>query len=1025
MSEPRIISPLLDGFALGGSMSCHSGVNCYPAMRMDSDERYIVKTISIPASQTQLEALLLTGAYSSVESARAYFQELAQGIAAEVEILDKLAAQRGFVPFVGHQVADMEEGVGYEVYLISHYRRSLERQLKRQPLTHLAAVNMGIDLCAALAICREAGYLYVDLKPSNIYLSGSQEFHIGDLGFVALDSLKYASLPDRCRSSWTAPEVTDAFSTLNDTMDIYALGLTLYQVYNNGQLPFDSEESRQALMERMANGEAMPAPMYADYEMGQIIAKACAFDPAQRWANPSEMGHALIAYMQRNGANDIPIGPVVIPEPEEAPEAPVEEPSAEELPEEADVQELPDAPDEVPADESVADEAAAAPSEEELPAEEAEAETSSDDGEEAAEEPAGEESWIDRMDALLSEDGGEVDEENEDGLSLRQILESDETEPAEEDEPLTAEELSEDTADILSQADELIAHEAPEPAVAPEAIEIPMPEPIVLESDEAEEETAPSEAEEAAEEPGDEESLEEEAYDDYDEDAPKPKGKKLLAWLIALLIVALTGVGACYFYNNYYLQPIDAISASGEGDTMTVTITSAVDESKLTAVCVDLYGNKKTSPVSGGTATFTGLTPGTQYSVSLEIEGLHSLTGQTTAQYYTLPQANVLGFSSVTGPEDGSVILSFTTEGPEIKGWSIAYSTEGEAVKTLNFTGNLITISGLTVDSEYHFTLDTTDDVELVGTTEFTCVPSALVFAENLTVSGYQDGTITALWSAPEGTTVESWTARCYNDSGYDQILTVTEASATFTEIAADASYTIEIIAAGMTQSTRAYVTANPITITNVNTQVMNGSIAVAWEFEGEAPEGGWLLLYTMQGGSGQHVIQCDSPIATIDPAVPGCHYDITIQAANTTSVFGGTGSADVPAAGVFGNYGLSASDISVTLCKAPEADSWSYSDVPESSLTSDFTVGDSVGILLRTTRTYNIDYTTIVAMYVVKDTSGVPVCVSTTSATWEAMWSNGRCTLEVPQIPSVPGSYILEVYLSGDLLTSQALTIS
>ena len=1011
MSEPRIISPLLDGFALGSSMSCHSGVNCYPAMQMDSDERYIVKTISIPASQTQLEALLLTGAYPNAEAARGYFQELSQGIIAEVEILDKLAAQRGFLPFLSHQVVPMEQGVGFEVYLVSHYRRSLQRQLKREPLTHLAAVNMGIDLCAALAVCREAGYLYVDLKPSNIYLSGSQEFHIGDLGFVALDSVKYASLPDRCRSSYIAPEVADAFSTLNTTMDTYALGLVLYQVYNNGELPFSNEEDRLALMERMANGEPMPAPMYADYEMSQIIAKACAFDPAQRWANPSEFGHALIAYMQRNGANDVPIGPVVIPEPEEIPEEPAEEET--EITEEIPVEEAPTVePTAEDAQEQAEEEA-------EEPADEEDTEASDE------QEPAEEESWIDRMDALLAEEGEDLDQETEDGISLRSILESDETDPVEGESELAAEDMSDETADILSQADELIAHEAPEPAVAPEPIDIPMPEPIVLEDEEAEEEepSEEDETEESAEEDPAEE--EEEDYGDPDEEAPKPKGKKLLGWLAALLVTALIGVGAYYFYNNYYLQPIDAISASGEGDTMTVTVTANVDESKLTAVCVDLYGNKKTAPISGGIATFTGLTPGTQYSVSLEIEGLHSLTGQTSTQYYTLPQTNVLGFSSVTGPEDGSVILSFTTEGPEVDGWTISYSTEGEEVKTLNFTGNMITISGLTVGSEYRFTLSTSDDVELIGTTEYTCVPSALVFAENLTVSGYQDGSITALWTAPEGVSVESWTARCYNEAGFDQILTVTEPSATFTEIAADASYTIEITAAGMTQSTRTYVTANPITVTAVNTQVMDSSIAVAWEYEGEAPEGGWLLMYTLDQGTSQHVIQCDSPIATITPIVPGCHYDITIQAANTTSVFGGTGSADVPAAGTFGNYGLSASDISVALCKAPEADSWSYSDVSDSAVTSSFAVGDSVGVLLRTTKTYNIDYTTIVALYVVRDASGVPVCVSTTSATWEAMWSNGRCSLEVPQVPSTPGDYILEIYLNGDLLTSQALTFA
>ena len=1031
MSEPRIISPLLDGFALGGSMSYHSGVNCYPAMQMDSDERYIVKNISIPASQTQLEALLLTGAYPNEESARTYFYGLAQDIVKEVEILDKLAAQRGFLPFLGHQVEPMENGVGYDVCLISHYRRSLERQLKRQPLTHLAAVNMGIDLCAALAICREAGYLYVALKPSNIFLSGTQEFHIGDLGFVALDSLKYASLPDRCRSSHIPPEVSDAFSTLNTTMDTYALGMTLYQVYNNGQLPFDSEESRQALMERMANGEPLPTPMYADYEMGQIIAKACAYDPEQRWANPSEMGHALIAYMQQYGANDIPIGPIVIPEFEPDKKLSQEEPETEEISgeipaeetgEEAVTGEIGEASADEETEEGSVDEEAAEEAPVEEPAEISDpSEEEADDSESAAEEDA-EESWIDRMDAILEEDGDDLDEVTEDGISLRQILESDETAPEEADEDLDPEALSEDTADILSQADELIAHEAPEPVVAPEPIEIPMPEPIVPEEDQ------PEETEEAAEETAPEEEAEaepEEVFEAYDEDAPKPKGKKVLAWLMALLVLALAGFGAWYFYNNYYLQPIDAITASGEGDTMTVSITSNADESKLTAVCVDLYGNKKTSSVSGGTATFEGLTPGTQYSISLEIEGLHSLTGQTTTQYYTLPQASVVDFTSITGAEDGSVILSFTAEGPEVKGWSLTYSAADEEAKTLNFTGNLITVSGLTVGKEYSFRLATTDDVELVGNTEYICVPSALVFAENLTVSGYQDGTITAMWTAPEGVSVETWTARCYNDAGFDQVLGVTESTATFTDIEPDASYTIEITAENMSQSTRTYVTANPITITTVNTQLMDGSIAVAWEYEGETPEGGWLLLYTVGGGSQQHVIQCESAIATIDPVVPGCHYDITIQAASTTSVFGGTGSADVPAAGVFENYGLHANDIYVTLCKAPDWDGWRYADVAQSAVTSSFAVGDTVGVLMSTNRTYNIDYSNVVALYVVRDSSGVPVCVSTTSATWEAMWERGACALEVPQIPSVPGNYILEVYLDGALLTSQALTIS
>ena len=43
MFEPKLISPLLDNFAIGSSISEHDGVYCYPAMREDSDEKYILK----------------------------------------------------------------------------------------------------------------------------------------------------------------------------------------------------------------------------------------------------------------------------------------------------------------------------------------------------------------------------------------------------------------------------------------------------------------------------------------------------------------------------------------------------------------------------------------------------------------------------------------------------------------------------------------------------------------------------------------------------------------------------------------------------------------------------------------------------------------------------------------------------------------------------------------------------------------------------------------------------------------------
>ena len=69
LSEPKLISPLLDGFQMGDAISDRHGARCHPAMPQESDEKYIVKIISIPANQTKVQGLLLAGAFSDEASA--------------------------------------------------------------------------------------------------------------------------------------------------------------------------------------------------------------------------------------------------------------------------------------------------------------------------------------------------------------------------------------------------------------------------------------------------------------------------------------------------------------------------------------------------------------------------------------------------------------------------------------------------------------------------------------------------------------------------------------------------------------------------------------------------------------------------------------------------------------------------------------------------------------------------------------------------------------------------------------------
>ena len=1081
MSEPRYVSPMLDGFTLGQAISDHSGVECYPAMRDDSEKRYIVKKISLPASQVQVDALLLTGVFRDPEAVRAYYEELAQGVCREIRTLNTLSEQRGFVPCDGFQVEAMEDGVGYEVYILSRYRMTLERHTRRNPMTQLGALNLGIDLCAAMAVSREAGWLYVDLKPENIYLFGDQEYRIGDVGFVAMDSLKYASLPDRYRSIYTAPEVADAYASLNATMDTYALGLVLYQIYNLGKLPFSGEEERKAWLERLAAGEAIEPPVGADEEMGAIITKACAYDPADRWQTPAELGHALISYMQRNGVEDVPITAPEEPveeaiteeetAAETAEEAPAEEiPAAESPAEAAESPEIPveeaaeeiiveETPAEIAAEsdqveedsvespaseedledsvveeseaESAVEESTQEPdvqdiSVEEVPAEPVDIDTSVEETPETGETEADKDpvtaDWIDLMDAFLAEEeDGTEPEADADEPTLRELLGSGE-DYLTEVEDLKEEDLSAETADILSFAQELIDHEAPAPVVAPEPIDMPIPEPIALESDEDEENIVLELAEEEDKEPEAEVEVEAPpAAPAAPEAAKEPSGlwKKLLKAAAALAVVAGLAFGAWYYYQNIYLQTIDAMEYDGTGTQVTVSVSTAMDQSKLTVICKDTYGNAVNGQLENGVVTFSDLVPGSQYIISLEPEGFHKLVGTTSVTYSTPAETKLMHLTAVTGQEAGSAILSFGVEGRDSESWTLTYAAEGIEPQSVTFTGHTVTVTGLTVGTDYTFTLTAPEDVLLVGENVITHTASDLVQASDLAPAGYEDGVLTVTWTAPEG--VDHWIVRCFDDAGYDQLQEVTGNTASFEGVTEGSKYTVEVTAANQTLAVRSEITAEVSAVSGFTAELSGSMVQLSWNTAADTP---WTIECSVDG----QVLQILTPegnTATYGPVAPGTAYAFAIKAANVSADMpAATASVETPAAGKFSANKLSSDTIIVELFDVPSKSNWNYGTLLRAKEKDSFKAGGQLALLYTVTKPYSFDSAEFETIFVIRSEDGMLVSTSAHARSWDDMWDNGYCTETVRNLPADKGSYTLSIYIENGLLAELPFTI-
>ena len=951
MSESRQILPILEGINVGDAISDHHGVRCYPAMGESSNDKYILKVISIPSSRAKLDAMLLTGVYPDEEAALRYFKELADDILAEADVLRQLSSLEGFLPYTACQLEEMENNDGYEVYLLSPYKLSLQHRFNKEPLTHLGAINLGLDLCAALTVARRAGYLYVDLKPENVYITGDNEYKIGDLGFLRLDNLKYASLPDMYRSAYTAPEISDDFAPLNESMDVYATGLILYQAYNNGELP------------RM-DADTLPPPQYADYEMAEIILKACSKDPQSRWESPVQLGQALVGYMQRNGANDTPIIPPVVPI-EEQPEASqedtdIEAPLADETYEES------------PSDDNAL-------------------------------------SDYDEEDRIYIED----EDGNFSFLADAQMLE--------EAEEIDYDEVSSEVSEILEQADDLAALEVPDPVVAPEAIDVPIPDPIVVEEETDESEESVENCDTEAEDSATEES-------DTEQAAPKKKRKWLKISVIIALFAAILAAAIFFIRTQYLLPIDGIrLEGSEDGLTVWVTsqiddslltvVCSDSHGNRLVAPVID--GKAVFSDLVPDTAYSVKVQVSGFHKLTGDSSTAYSTPVQTTIVQFNAVTGSedgsvILGFT-VDGPDSDNWIITYTADG------------EGEKIVTFPshmITLNGLTVGKtytftLTPESDLY----TTGQDTITYTASKLIYPEDLVITQCL--NGELSATWSAPAGIQINSwTVRCYNDAGFNETKITDKPEVTfngvnDDDAYTLEVIAEGMSVGQRAYVTEKSVTAFNITAEPSGATGLK---------LTWETNRPIPEKGWLLFYTVDGSEAQAPIYCSENAAIIQPIVPGGKHMITIQDADGNNVLGTPyiyyAEKAESYSNNYGGYTITGDDITLRMCKRPGYSSWNRYYLSDSDYTTTFSPNEKISFVAKLEKNYGTSYDGISILYVIRNQEGNIVSISSQYEAWSDIWYYYYGELDVPQVPTVSGDYTMDIYFNGGFITSQDFTI-
>ena len=180
-----------------------------------------------------------------------------------------------------------------------------------------------------------------------------------------------------------------------------------------------------------------------------------------------------------------------------------------------------------------------------------------------------------------------------------------------------------------------------------------------------------------------------------------------------------------------------------------------------------------------------------------------------------------------------------------------------------------------------------------------------------------------------------------------------------------------------------------------------------------------------MEGSDQQDVIRASENSAIFKNGIPGETYQFSLQAADGTTVFGGTFTYTLRAAESFAGHGVKAENMTFTMCITPEKENWTHSDVKKEDKTNQFKLGQKASFIVKLDRKYNPDNDMTTVLYVIRDAEGKIIISSTKSQSWVSMWLRFYCELDVPAIPTTTGEYTIEIYFNSMFAHKQTFTVT
>ena len=269
----------------------------YKAKRSDIEAYSAIKVIKIPNNQSEVKEMTSSGLTN--EHLKSYYYKSVTAFTDEIKLMIKLKSAGHIVGIEDYEVVENKDSFGWTIYIRMELLTNLSDYLKGKVVTVDEVKKMALHILNALEYCHDLNIIHRDIKPANIFVSEFGDYKLGDFGVSKEVEKTNATLSQKGTKSYMAPEMV-RMEHYSKNVDMYALGLTMYELLNHNRMPFlppypetyFPNDREEAIFKRLA-GQEFP-PIEGIGKMNDIIFKACHPQANMRYETATEMKKALL-----------------------------------------------------------------------------------------------------------------------------------------------------------------------------------------------------------------------------------------------------------------------------------------------------------------------------------------------------------------------------------------------------------------------------------------------------------------------------------------------------------------------------------------------------------------------------------------------------------------------------------------------------------------------------------------------------------------------------------------------------------